>query len=213
MICIHDSSCMDFSGNGLGTLSPTSCSVTETLNGEYEVTLVHPLDEGGKWARIALERIIRVPVPSSLTPRFNLVTQSSYNVYKTNGSNRPLRATADGNGKVLAKYAKDKKVVLVNQTSATWWEVTGADGKRGFMQAAHLTFVETKYNAAEAKKVIESKQLRDRPFRVYKIVPELNQITVYARHVFYDLLDNMIRSYAPGAAATGAAVLQGISAA
>lgn len=42
MICIYPADCTDFSTNGAGTLLPQSCTVTETLNGEYELTLVHP---------------------------------------------------------------------------------------------------------------------------------------------------------------------------
>ena len=34
--------------NGLGVVRPQSCTVTETLNGEWELTLVHPIDEYAK---------------------------------------------------------------------------------------------------------------------------------------------------------------------
>ena len=59
--------------------------------------------------------------------------------------------------------------------------------------------------------VVEPRQLRDQPFRIYRVVPELDKITVYARHVFYDLMDNMIRKYEPSATTTGANVAQGIA--
>ena len=49
MICVYSANCTDFSSNGLGIVAPQSCAVTEMLNGEYELTLVHPLDEQGKW--------------------------------------------------------------------------------------------------------------------------------------------------------------------
>ena len=45
MICVYPAACTDFSGNGLGVVRPQSCTVTETLNGEWELTLVHPIDE------------------------------------------------------------------------------------------------------------------------------------------------------------------------
>ena len=32
---------------------------------------------------------------------------------------------------------------------------------------------------------------------IYRVVPELNQVAVYARHIFYDLLDNMVKSLKP----------------
>ena len=49
MICVYPADCTDFSTNGNGTLSPLSATVTETLNGEYELQLVHPLDKAVKW--------------------------------------------------------------------------------------------------------------------------------------------------------------------
>lgn len=52
MICVYPADCTDFSGNGVGILAPLSCIVTETLNGEYELTLVHPIDKHVKWRRL-----------------------------------------------------------------------------------------------------------------------------------------------------------------
>lgn len=42
-------------------------------------------------------------------------------------------------------------------------------------------------------------------------MPDLAKVTVYARHVFYDLLDNMIKSLKPSSATIGAAVVSSIS--
>ena len=44
MICVYPADCTDFSTNGNGTLAPLSAEVTETLNGEYELMLTHPID-------------------------------------------------------------------------------------------------------------------------------------------------------------------------
>ena len=52
MICVYPADCTDFSTNGNGTLAPLSAEVTETLNGEYELTVVHPIDDEGKWQRL-----------------------------------------------------------------------------------------------------------------------------------------------------------------
>ena len=75
MICVYPADCTDFSNNGLGAVSPTSCTVTETLNGEWEVTLVHPIDDRDKWRKLTDGGILRVPVPAAMTPQINLVTQ------------------------------------------------------------------------------------------------------------------------------------------
>ena len=61
-----------------------SCTVTETLNGEWELTLVHDIDEHGKWTRLSEGCILRAPVPAAMTPSVDLVTQqyqtSTYDV-------------------------------------------------------------------------------------------------------------------------------------
>ena len=212
MICVFPADAEDFTGNGAGMLAPTKCEVSETLNGEYELVMEHPLDDGHKWQRLQEGRILRVPVPAAATPQVDLVSQESYQVYKTNAKNRPLRAKAKSNGKVLAKYKKGKKVIILNK-GTTWYEVTGPDGKHGYMNKAHLTYEETKYHKAEATgEVIEPSQLRDQPFRIYRIVPDLEKVTVYARHLFYDLLDNMIKSLKPAETVAGSTVVQQLSA-
>lgn len=53
LICVYPSACTDFSNNGLGPVLPQSCTVTETLNGEWELALVHPIDEDGRWTRLS----------------------------------------------------------------------------------------------------------------------------------------------------------------
>ena len=76
MICVSPAACTDFSGNGLGVVQPQSCTVTETLNGEWELTLVHPIDESGKWTRLSEGNILRAPVPAAMTPGITMITQA-----------------------------------------------------------------------------------------------------------------------------------------
>lgn len=42
-------------------------------------------------------------------------------------------------------------------------------------------------------------------------VREFDKIMVYTRHIFYDLLDNMIKTYKPSSSAVAASVVQTIS--
>jgi phage minor structural protein len=217
MICVYGADCTDFSSNGIGPVFPESATVTETLNGEYELTLVHPLDEAGRWRRLVEGCILRAPVPLGMTPQVDLVPQPSTgrDVYRVSTRRDPLRLRS-GTGtryKILAKYKKGTEVIVLAKTTSSWYEVSCPDGKHGYMASQYLTFVRSETSpAAATESVIESRQLRDQPFRVYRIVPELNRITVYARHVFYDLLDNMIKSYKPSSSTVGASVVQGISA-
>ncbi len=216
MIFVYESTCTDFSANGLGAVSPSTCTVTETLNGEWELMMIHPLDDFGKWMRLQEGRILRAPVPAGVTPQVNLIVKGSTEtlIYKVNtsGGNLHLRSGTGTNYKILGKYKKGTKVIVLNKTTSTWYEVSCPDGKHGFMYASYLAYVRTETTPSAATgEVIEPRQLREQPFRIYRVVPELTQVTVYARHIFYDLMDNMIKKYEPSSSATGAAVAQNIA--
>ena len=224
MICVYPADGTDFSNNGLGAVSPMSCTVTETLNGEWELTLVHDIDERGKWTRLSEGCILRAPVPAAMTPSVGLVTQqyqtSAYDVqiYKITTKSGPLhlRSGTGTNYKILGKYKKGREVIVLNKTTSSWYEVTAPDGKHGYMASQYLTFQRTETQTVQTNvgfrnQVIEARQLRDQPFRIYRVVPELDKVTIYARHIFYDLLDNMIQSLKPSPSAVGASVVQSLS--
>jgi phage minor structural protein len=224
LICVYPADCTDFSNNGLGAVTPMSCTVTETLNGEWELTLVHDIDERGKWTRLSEGCILRAPVPAAMTPSVGLVTQqyqtSTYDVqiYKITTKSGPLhlRSGTGTNYRILGKYKKGREVIVLNKTTSSWYEVTAPDGKHGYMASQYLTFQRTETQTVQTNvgfrnQVIEARQLRDQPFRIYRVVPELDKVTIYARHIFYDLLDNMIKSLKPSPSAVGASVVQSLS--
>ena len=201
-----------------------SCTVTETLNGEWELTLVHDIDERGKWTRLSEDCILRAPVPAAMTPSVELFTQqyqtSTYDVqiYKITTKSGPLhlRSGTGTNYRILGKYKKGREVIVLNKTTSSWYEVTAPDGKHGYMASQYLTFQRTETQTVQTNvgfrnQVIEARQLRDQPFRIYRVVPELDKVTVYARHIFYDLLDNMVKSLKPSPSAVGASVVQSLS--
>ena len=201
-----------------------SCTVTETLNGEWELTLVHDIDERGKWTRLSEGCILRAPVPAAMTPSVDLVTQqyqtSAYDVqiYKITTKSGPLhlRSGTGTNYRILGKYKKGREVIVLNKTTSSWYEVTAPDGKHGYMASQYLTFQRTETQTVQTNvgfrnQVIEARQLRDQPFRIYRVVPEMDKVTVYARHIFYDLLDNMIKFLKPSPSAVGASVVQSFS--
>lgn len=60
-ICVYDmlSQKIDFRTNGLAILNPTEATIHEVLNGEYSLTLTHPIDALGKWRYIRESNIIK----------------------------------------------------------------------------------------------------------------------------------------------------------
>ena len=127
MICIYPADCTDFSSNGLGIVQPRSCTVTETLNGEWELTLEHPIDEEGRWTRLAEGNILRAPVPAAMTPQVSLVSQQYQTathdvlIYKVSTNRDPLRLRS-GTGtkyKILGKYKKGTEVIVLDKTTSS----------------------------------------------------------------------------------------------
>lgn len=47
-------------GNGLAILTPTSCEVTEELNGTWAFSMQHPIDPEGKWEYLKLRNILKI---------------------------------------------------------------------------------------------------------------------------------------------------------
>lgn len=196
MIIAYDKSADDFGNNGLGPLNPISCTVSETLGGMWELTLDHAID-GTKSARLAMGNIIKAPVPSGTTPAIDTPGQT-IRVYRisTDGRRLYLRAEPSQSAKGLATYKNGSEVTALDWTThANWYEVTTPDGKRGYMYAGNLVFV--REESAGEPEHVAAKELRDQLFRIYKIVPGIDIITVYARHIFYDLADNLLDEYAP----------------
>ena len=192
MICVYASDCTDFSTNGLAVLSPKSCIVTETLNSEWELTLIHPQDDRGRWLYLTEGSIIRAPVPAAMTPRVNIFAQdpsgSLREIYAvdTDTSEADVRGgtlrlrTGPGYGyAVLKQYSNGTLLQIINKTSSAWYEVMTPDGKRGYMDTRFISHVRTEGSVDTAlQSVLEARQLRDQPFRIYRVVPELDQITV-----------------------------------
>lgn len=217
MITVYSAGATDFSGNGLGPIAPESCTVTETLNGNYEVTIKHPYDEAGKYLRLIEGNIVRVPVPAGKTPymRISKEAEEGTDIYRVETDGRPLRLRS-GPGteyRCLGAYDPGTEITVADRAShAEWSEVVTPDGKHGWMFSGNLEYVRSASTGTQAEESIKKPmQLRDQPFRIYKIVPTLNEVTAYARHIFYDLADNMVTEYKPSATTTGAAAFRGLA--
>ena len=231
MIRIYESDCKDFSKNGLGLLAPSSCTVSETLNGTWELTLEHPLDDAGKWQRLQEERIIVAPVPAAPTPRVGLVHQDNIGhyykneIYSINTKRDPLRLrSGPGFDYAIIDHIDIGTEVIVTDTvtdedGGEWCEVIGPYGEHGFQYKSYLKKERTEEGATSSGSVyatgtvVESRLLRDQPFRIYRVVPsdaDSAKVTVYARHLFYDLMDNMIQQYRPVPDEAGATVAESL---
>ena len=156
-----------------------SCTVTETLNGEWELTLEHEIDERGKWTRLSEGCILRAPVPAAMTPSVDLVTQqyqtSTYDVqiYKITTKSGPLhlRSGTGTNYRILGKYKKGREVIVLNKTTSSWYEVTAPDGKHGYMASQYLTFQRTETQSVQTNVGFHNQVIEASPSAAGRIPP------------------------------------------
>lgn len=65
MIQVYSSKNRDFTKNGDITLiNCTSCDLTVTLNSTHAISLIHPIDDEGRWRYIEKECVVKVPAPN-----------------------------------------------------------------------------------------------------------------------------------------------------
>ena len=113
-----------FSHNGLRILVPTSCEITEVLNGEYSLTITHPHDEWGNWKYIRENYIIKAQ-------------GQLFRIYR-----KSLSMSADGNYEVKADamhifydlnyyFIRDTRPMMQTGSDALNWIVTHTYTDRG----------------------------------------------------------------------------------
>ena len=81
MICVYDKTNTAFDKNGDAVLMPISGSVKQIAGGNYELTMVHPIDPYGKWTHLVPDAVIRAPVPEETIT--NAYTGLEADVYVT----------------------------------------------------------------------------------------------------------------------------------
>lgn len=74
MITVYAPDTLDWSNNGLGTLYPTSCPITEVAGGNYDLEINHPMTDDNRWTMLQKGYLIKTLVPKRDTP---LIQQSA----------------------------------------------------------------------------------------------------------------------------------------
>lgn len=59
MVLVYDSTAQEFTNDGLGAITPSTCFVSEEINGQFELELIHPVDAFGKWKHLQKNNILR----------------------------------------------------------------------------------------------------------------------------------------------------------
>ena len=212
LIALYAPDAADFSTLGLGALTPSECTVTWQAAGAYELTLVQPIDETNRWAQLQNGCIISAPVPVRESPLYEYgvgggtgsgsVTRNVWQVART--SVGLYMRTGYGTGyKALRHYPNGTQVIELDRQTVggrLWIHCTTVvGGETGYMSTKYLDLVETKTEKIsdgrpESQRVIQLTQSRRQLFRIYSTEQDSDAgvVTVKARHVFYDLVGDML---------------------
>ena len=207
MINVYNGKSTDFSTLGLAALEPIECTVTESAGGQFEMTMVHPIDDALKWTYLQVGNVIKAPCATRQTPLIKITdnvpvgttttkTRSIYKVQTTTGQRLHLRAKPSLSAKIIRAYKCGTQVVRLS-TSGDWARVVVCSGgATGWMWKDDLKFVKSQTETVTGSstvevvsKTIEASQTREQLFRIYSVEPDTsnNTVTVLASHIFYDL--------------------------
>ena len=203
MITLYDKATKDFTNAGLAYLHPLKCVVTETVNAEWELELTHPYDVWGKWKKIVPENIIVLKVPVITPPRNKaLLAATTHKLYQVNYAGSPVKVRANSleDSPRIAQCTNGTTVlggVVINGKL----EVITPEGVHGYITETKVEHINTVIQSKSP--FVVSPRFREQPFRIYRIVKTLTEIKIYAKHLFYDLMDNLLLSYEPEADSMG----------
>ena len=227
MITIYAPEAQDFSTLGLGALAPYECVIEEQAGGMYELTMTHPMDAEGKWLNIGVGCIVKAPAPVRETPLVEseivgegeatepvTVTRKIYKVQTNTGANLHLRQGPSTSTAILSKYRPGTEVVVLSQANGWGQVIVCSSGATGYMSMQYLVYVRDETETIEGdapgpERVVYPVQSRMQLFRIFKVERDAaeREVRVEARHIFYDLLGNVVKNeYAPEGEAADAVV-------
>ena len=206
MITLFAADSRNFAGNGLMDIEPycARCDVMEELNGSFTADIeIMPFPGMNS---VHSDMVLRLPAPVRETPYMEVAGQEKAPgevekiIWKVN-------VTTDSSRKFTYIYSKpawDYEYALKRLYNGTEYEYLGAtsdrfhravaaDGTTGYILTGDGEFsrnIESGNTEETEGYVVESKQTRDQLFRITRIVPATNGITVFARHITDDLRDN-----------------------
>ena len=214
-IYVYPPDAEDFDTMGLcGALSPSSCVHTEARNDLSEIQLEHLIDENGRWKFIQNDYILKCDVPvrtvPPITPAGTLVTahevwtiktgttKTQRNLYyhetgdKVRKKNLPVGMTLPiiykGENRYKGIFTGKKKV----RRHGKWvWKTYTYYGWISKSAIQYTLTEDWPNDPAAIETVAPAWIVADQLFRIYKVELRDDGVTAYARHIFYDLLNNL----------------------
>ena len=214
----------DYSSFGLvGAILPTEATFDEAGNGDSSVSITCPIDEFGRYASLVKGNILLCPVPVRTTPEIQngscVTTVWTYKVKPldqlTSKKQRTLYKKQKGSSRLKIMNAGDIVTVVLKPTSSSGseerWKVKSKYGTGWIIPDGFELITEKKIdNNANAIQEVQSPwSVQPQRFRIYEVEKTIDEVTVQARHISYDLLYN-ITTYKSDESVTLQTALDGV---
>ena len=187
--------------------------------------MTRPMDAGGKRPNTGLGCVLKAPAPvretslaaedAEATAEPVTVTRKIYKVQTNTGANLHLRQGPSTSTAILSKYRPGTEVVVLSQASGWGQVIVCSSGATGYMCMQYLVYVRDETETIEGdapspERVVYPVQSRMQLFRIVSTwsgTRRSARCAWTARHIFYDLLGNVVKNeYAPEGEAADAVV-------
>lgn len=201
-VFVYAPNCENFDNIGeAGSLTPISCVPTEIGNGMWDLELVHPIDEMGKWSYLQNGYIIAAEAPVRTLPEIG-----EDGLFVTSVENWTVKLGASGGARQVYNKASGGKVISTNSNKpkpgakvtvvakgTNRYKIKFRRGSGWIAIAALENKVDVTIpnTAAGIEQEAAAWSIRPQRFRIYKVEKTDNEVTVLAKHVFYDQTSNI----------------------
>lgn len=213
-VYLYDADCNDFDSIGIvGALVPTRCVFSEAANGNSSLSLTHPMDDLGRYKQLKSGMILKTAVPVRTVPEIlngeyidvvtiytvkNTATKLNRYIYNRakpdSKKDKKLKLVPVGGVvTILATYTDESKRWKCSykyKSGKKWKTVTGYidhdSNTIGYQESREVAPTPTGQEA-----VAPSWATKDQLFRIYSVEKGMNDVTVEAQHISYDLMYNL----------------------
>lgn len=136
MIEIYTPGNTDFIHNGNEVLFCTSCELSAEINGTWVINLTHPIDNNGRWRRIEVEAVLKVPTwqqnkqlyrISRVVKQDNLISATAYPIFYDSANDlflmdvRPVNKIAQEALDMMLSGSRYTAVCLMDKTATAYF--------------------------------------------------------------------------------------------
>lgn len=198
-VYVYDWDNSDYSTIGeCGALDATNCTFEEIGGGMSEIALIHPIDALEKFTFLKTGAILKANVPVRTTPEIEngqFVTRvERWTVKQTTTKQQRYVFTKKSGGRRSKTLQAGTEVIVTQKPEGVdrWkiksGKISGWISNEALESKVEITLPETVNGMEDA---IPSWESREQLFRIYKVNKSDDGITCNARHIQYDLLQNL----------------------